>query len=307
MRILINIFIKYFGISISINATSVKEKPLSEQAEKKVLVGNFSLFANESHLIEQLLSIHPYYSRNLARIANYVTEAYPETIIIDIGANIGDSIALIRSAQCNSFIYAIEGDKSYFRLLQKNVSQFFTNLSVHNNFLGEFSKSIQSDLVALGGTLNIQHNPASANTLDVITLDDFVAENKIQNLKLIKIDTDGFDLMILRGGLKCIDTQKPVLFFEYDEKYLKQNNEDGLQTLLKLKDLGYEKAIYYDNFGRYLLSTNLNNINTLKELYLYISGSRGAFPYFDLCLFHKSDNALAGTIISKELEYFQNN
>jgi hypothetical protein len=31
----------------------------------------------------------------------------------------------------------------------------------------------------------------------------------------VKIDTDGFDLAVIRGGLAWIDARKPVLFFEY--------------------------------------------------------------------------------------------
>ncbi len=41
--------------------------------------------------------------------------------------------------------------------------------------------------------------------------------------KMVKIDTDGYDLIILRGGLKYLETSKPVLFFEYDPYFLQQH------------------------------------------------------------------------------------
>lgn len=280
---------------------------MAAQAEKKVTIGNYSIYANESHLIESYLSSYKFYSRNLPRIAKSVSLAYKDGSFIDVGANIGDSIALIRSNDCHNHIYAIEGDKNYFKLLEKNVNSYFKNVQPENIFLGEQNTSIQSDLVSLGGTLNIKQNSNSDNLVQIITLDEFVSLKGIRDLKLVKVDTDGFDFMILRGGLKTLEAQKPVLFFEYDEKFLKQNNEDGIETLVKLKSIGYHKVIYYDNFGRYLMAIDLDNIALLEDLYLYMSNSGGAFPYYDLCVFHSSDNALADQIIKNEREYFRKN
>ncbi|HWK05473.1 MAG TPA: FkbM family methyltransferase [Puia sp.] len=303
----LNFVRKYLGIDISRHIVPKAEKPLSEQGQRKVQVGKFSLSANESHLIEEYLAIYKYYSRNLARIAKGVSETYEEGSIMDVGANIGDSIALIRSENCDSQIYAIEGDKNYFNLLKQNADSLFKKVVISNVFFGENKATIKSDLVAVGGTLNLKQNSDSDNNVEIITLDEYVAAKEIKNLKLIKVDTDGFDLMILRGGLKTIESQKPVLFFEYDDEYLKQNKEDGLETLNQLRGLGYDKIMYYDNYGRYLTSASLDDTAIIEDMYSYIRNGKGAFPYFDLCIFHNSDSGLADRIINKERLYFRNN
>ena len=40
-----------------------------------------------------------------------------------------------------------------------------------------------------------------------MTLDQYVFQNKIQNVKLIKIDVDGFEIEVLEGGQIFFQTQ----------------------------------------------------------------------------------------------------
>ena len=297
---------KYLGVNVSRYAAPKIEKPLAEQGQKKVRVGNFALHANESHLIEDHLSHYEYYSRNLGRIARIIGETYPSSWIIDVGANIGDSIALIRSEHCNNPICAVEGDRNYFAILKRNMDEMFPDVQLKNVFLGETKKIIRSELVAEGGTLNIKQDSNTGNPVEIVTLDELVAAANMQDIKLIKVDTDGFDFMILRGAGQTIDAQKPVLFLEYDDKFLRQNNEDGLATLKALQNKGYDRIMYYDNFGRFLTSGRLGEMEFIEDMYLYIKDRKGAFPYFDLCIFHNSDETLADKVIAGERAYFRN-
>jgi hypothetical protein len=81
---------------------------------KQVQVGNYSLTANAEHPIEHYLKQFKYYSRNLPRIAKHIESKYPTYGIVDVGANIGDTLALLRSGDVNQTLYAIEGEPSYF-------------------------------------------------------------------------------------------------------------------------------------------------------------------------------------------------
>jgi hypothetical protein len=50
------------------------------------------------------------------------------------------------------------------------------------------------------------------------TIDNFVKENRISKIDLLKIDTEGHELAILAGAKETIDTNKvPVIHFEFNE------------------------------------------------------------------------------------------
>lgn len=268
---------------------------------KKVQVGNYKLTANSHHLIEDYLTSHKYYSRNLPRIAKYLEQKYPTYAIIDVGANIGDTIALLRSAGVNQMVYLIEGEHSYFELLQQNLKQFANFVSIHS-FLGEYNDIEAGVVDAKKGTAKIKFEAGKQTTIR--KLDAVAAAYAFETVKLLKTDTDGFDFKIIRGSYDLIRKDKPVLFFEYDAAYLNELDPDGNKTLIDLQQMGYNKAMFYDNYGKLLISTSLKDTQQLQQLFTYMNNGDGAFPYFDVCVFHLHDDALADDIIALEMAYY---
>jgi len=279
-----------------------KERKKNKKGTVQVQVGNYKLFADAQHPIESYLAEYKYYSRNLPRIAQYLETKYPKYAIIDVGANIGDTIALLRSAGVNQLIYMVEGEPLYFDLLQKNLEQF-TNAKAFQNFLGEDDLVQEGAIETDRGTAKV--NPNINKQIAIKKLDGLVAENNFEQVKLLKIDTDGFDFKVLRGSFDFIKSHKPVIFFEYVAIYLKEQDEHGTDTLYSLQQLGYNKAIYYDNFGKMLISTTLDNRQQIEQLFIYMSDLSGAFQYYDVCLFHTDDDALAEDIIAKEMAFYK--
>ena len=98
---------------------------------------------------------------------------------------------------------------------------------------------------------------------------------------------------------------KPVLFLEYDRFLLSNVNDDGLSTLFMLENIGYETIIYYDNFGRFMLSAELSNKELIEQLHFYTDDKKSAFHYYDICVFHQQDKQLANDIIKTESSFFK--
>lgn len=268
---------------------------------KQVQVGNYSLLANGIHPVEGNLNFYKYYSRNLPRIAKYMESKYPTYGIIDIGANIGDTVALIRTAGVNQHIYSVEGEPTYISMLKQNMT-LFKDVTVFETFLGETTHNLEGGTEVEDGTARLNKN--TGTQIEVKKLDDVAKTNNLQNIKLLKIDTDGFDFKILRGSLEFIKEQTPVIFFEYDAVYLEEQGETGTDIFDSLRYLGYSTALFYDNFGKLLLSLTIDNIATIKQLYNYMRKKEGAFPYYDVCVFHKNDDELAKEILEKETAFF---
>src|SRR2546428_597296 len=69
-----------------------------------------------SHNLPNFRRQYPQYSSNVARIAKAIAQKYPDLTIIDIGSNVGDTVAFIRSATMAP-ILCIEADPRFFELL----------------------------------------------------------------------------------------------------------------------------------------------------------------------------------------------
>jgi FkbM family methyltransferase len=277
------------------------KKKKDPNAPKQVRVENYLLWANGAHVIEELLNSYKYYSRNLARLAKYIEHKYPSYAIIDVGANIGDTAALVRSAGVNQHIHSFEGEPTYFKMLQTNLEQF-NNVSAYEAFLGETNETQTIATEVSMGTARL--NQQGSGQIKVHKLSDIVEQHHISNVKLLKTDTDGFDFKILRGSFALIKRDKPVLFFEYDATYLEEQGDDGTSMFKQLQGLGYHKLMYYDNFGKFLISITTQDTALIQQLYDYMRKQEGAFPYYDVAAFHQDDDELADWVIKQETEFF---
>jgi hypothetical protein len=109
----------------------------------------------------------------------------------------------------------------------------------------------------------------------------------------LKIDTEGFDTIILRGCTKTIERNHPVIYFEYNCENMNSIGEDGLKTLISLKDYGYNIVHIYDCIDNLIMIIKLDQKDILKQLHDYGSKRKSMIPYFDMCVFHSSDEDLS--------------
>ena len=72
--------------------------------------------------------------------------------------------------------------------------------------------------------------------IHVTTLDHYVKRKNINRIDLIKIDVEGYELNVLRGGIKSIEKFKPILFIELDDENLKQQNSSAKELIAFLKN-----------------------------------------------------------------------
>src|ERR1043165_3157314 len=65
----------------------------------------------------------PGYGSQLGRLTSVVRQKHPKLGVVDIGANVGDTACIIKSAE-DVPVLCIEGDEKSFAFLQKNIRQF---------------------------------------------------------------------------------------------------------------------------------------------------------------------------------------
>lgn len=130
---------------------------------------------------------------------------FSDKVVIDIGAQTGDGV-LYFSLKGAKMIYAFEPLKENFKILDRNVNQNKINCKCFNIGLGNTNKDI---------TVSVSSNMAIADS----TIDDSKHErikmNRLDNLNLyadiIKIDVEGFETEVLRGGLVTINNARYII------------------------------------------------------------------------------------------------
>jgi FkbM family methyltransferase len=265
----------------------------------RVALGGSEIFAPLGHDLPLLRALHSQYSANVGRLCRYIAESDPEMTIIDIGANIGDTAAIVRE-HCQNLILCIEPDPRYFPLLQANVQHAqLSNVHAVQTFIATYSGEIKGRLVSDAGSGHFA--AAEDATLHARTLSDLLRDfPQFLRPRLIKIDTDGLDCSILRSELHWLRAVQPILFFEYDPFYFEAHAYDGTQIFEDLLSAGYAFVILYDNVGDYLTSLDLtHDRHILEDLQRYYEG-RGGHQYFDVAVFPQKDYELACAIRVKE-------
>ena len=59
-------------------------------------------------------------------------------------------------------------------------------------------------------------------------LDDAIKDIDLHRVKLLKVDTEGFEARILRGSQNVLKIGRPIVIFEYNRETLSPLGEDGL-------------------------------------------------------------------------------
>ena len=85
----------------------------------KVRVGNRALLLPWSHQLPRILESCPCYEREIGRLAAYLDRKDGELLMIDVGANIGDTVATLPQLNRAKFL-CVEGSRRYFDLLRKS-------------------------------------------------------------------------------------------------------------------------------------------------------------------------------------------
>ncbi len=264
---------------------------------------NYKIKIPISHNLPVVLNSHKNYNTNLPRVAKYISSKYKVPLVIDIGANVGDTAALLRS-YIDYPVMCVEGDQNFFGLLKKNTEQM-KNITYVQSYLGTNDEKINAAVQTERGTGTISND--SGSVLETKKLDTILNENpEFKKAKLLKIDTDGFDFKIMKGAVKFLKSSKPVIFTEFDQNLMKEIKEDFNDMFEFFKSLDYLFVIFYDNFGDYLISLDLNEKEKIEDITNYFD-NRNTDKFCDICVFHTDDKDLFENVRKNEIDFFTKN
>ncbi|MCI8341770.1 MAG: FkbM family methyltransferase [Firmicutes bacterium] len=255
--------------------------------EKKVTqVFDIKITGYESDYVFQTIEKSRYFYEG--KILNKWTGYFRDAkVLLDIGANLGNhTLYWAVNTDCEN-IYSFEPYGPNFELLEENVKTNGLNMvTAVNAGVGEKkSKAVVKsfDEGNFGATtLQEATEESSDETMEIIDIDSFVEEQKIERVDFAKIDTEGFEEKVIAGMKNVISKFRPVLWIEVgcesfenvfenlEAKGYKVVDIEGFNVLFfpeekstNLKCYSIEKAI--EHMFRYLEKVNIYYSNYLKS------------------------------------------
>lgn len=253
----------------------------------RIRFGSIDIDAPLDHPAVYWRYLPPGFNMNYVLVARHTLEARAG-LVIDVGANIGDGVALLRSAGIDAPILAIEGADPWFALLQRNTAGL-AGVSTRQALLGDGQNQKQRLEIA-NGTGRLVPGGAEAA---IISLDDLLAERPSERVAVLKTDTDGFDARVLLGARELLTSQRPVVFTELDDTMLRAQGNSAEQLLRYLLECGYTWVIAWDNSARWIDARPLER--GLNDLVKQYPGGI-ATPYLDIAVFAEEDRGIAERI-----------
>jgi FkbM family methyltransferase len=138
-------------------------------------------------------------------------------VVLDIGANIGAAALFFASSCPKARIFAFEPARDPYELLQRN-AKLSNRISTYN--FGMFSSDKEVPLYAgtvdcvTGSVGESAENRAESETVVLRSVRDWLDDNAIAAIDILKVDTEGCELPILNSVSDLIPAIK-VIYLEY--------------------------------------------------------------------------------------------
>jgi len=173
-----------------------------------------------------------------------------DSIFFDIGVNKGSYLYQANQFIPEENIYGFEPHP----VLYKKIKYLFPKAQVFNLALSDVQGVLKFKVPYIGkrestgrGTLNINYKEPEETSckifdVQVDTLDNFIEKHKVGKLDFLKIDVEGAELNVIKGGRNSLLKFKPVMLVEAEERHHNNLVWNIIQPIL---ELGY-KVFYLD-------------------------------------------------------------
>lgn len=237
-----------------------------------------------SHLLPHYQHANPFYDSLPGRLASFIASRGDGLICIDVGANIGDTVAAM--FQGTGRYLAIEPIQKYSRYLRNNWSHM-ENVTIVEAVCSSSTATRAFQIVEKLGTASMVFG-GDASSTSAQPLDNIItALTEFGQPNVIKIDTDGHDFEVISGAKTVIARCRPAVLFECDAFGNSTYVEDCLKTLNFFRTAGYRSFLVYDNYGYLMGKHELDHLSHFKDLLLYQLTSH--FHYFDILVMKDED------------------
>ena len=205
-------------------------------------------------------------------------------IIFDVGSHLGETVELFNKNFNIKKIHCFEASNINFIKLKENLNKNkLTDICVLNNvgigdiegknFLNQTEESSSSTINGFNEhsnylqrklkILNIKKidNFFKKIPINIIKLSTYIKKKKITNIDILKIDTEGFELNVVKSLEDCSKIVKNIYFEHHYDDMIRKNYtySDINQTLINLgfKKIYKSKMVFRKSFEYIYRNTNI--------------------------------------------------
>ena len=181
-------------------------------------------------------------------------------VIFDIGANVGNTIIVFRKYFPQAMIFGFEPASETYHQLQKNLTNELDHVKLVNLGFSSVKQSAPLNITIFNGANSIcitnqdyldihpQLNTLRQEEIQLVTMDEYVEQNKITHIDLVKIDVEGYELEVLAGGkesfLGCVD----AILIEISFARQGIGSNYWIRLLDLLYSYGFDMLAIYDEY-----------------------------------------------------------
>jgi len=182
------------------------------------------------------------------------------SVVFDIGANVGDVSLYMLHYFSRATVFGFEPCAATYERLLSNVKSA-GYLERYRPFrLGFYDQETEgtlqvtsahgaNSLVAAGDEYRIM-NPhvttVATEQIPLMRLDDFVAREGIRHIDLVKIDVEGVEQQVLRGGVETFANKVDTVVMEISFVRCPRADGEYIRLFQLLHDCGFAPAQIYD-------------------------------------------------------------
>lgn len=172
--------------------------------------------------------------------------------ILDIGANVGDVAESALNSYKNSCVICFEPVHKTHEVLKKRLAPYGDRAHLHKVALSNAAGVVDINITTFHGANSIapqasfhkECNPhvqeVSKERIEVVRLDDYSANFPCEDIDIIKIDVEGHELDVLKGGIHFISSRVEFIIIEVslmrDQSW---ENQAIFEIFALLKDAGF--------------------------------------------------------------------
>lgn len=183
--------------------------------------------------------------RNERITRQFVRLLRPGDHVIDVGANVGYfTLVAARLVGPTGGVHAFEPSPQVFPWLRANARlNPVLNICVHQKAVTDRGGPVRfhaasPDRTGYSSIRDLGTATAAVTTVDAVALDDLL--NELPPTRLVKIDVEGAEWLVLQGMRRLLERDRPHLICELDDGFLRELGADAEQVCQFLRDAGYD-------------------------------------------------------------------
>jgi FkbM family methyltransferase len=201
--------------------------------------------------------ITPYDGTPLGRDAQadmrYWTQV-PRPVVLDVGANRGQSIIEFKRSFPNSRIHSFEPCRSTYEML-KALAVNYTDVVLNHLGVGskrekrnlvEYSTHTMNSFLAPGADAAAYGQVKSESACEMTTVDAYCEQAGLKQVDILKIDAQGMDLDVMEGAMRMMSEHRiKLVYVEIVFAQIYEGQTSAIDILRFMEERGFRLVSFY--------------------------------------------------------------